>query len=250
MLATPTTTRKELTLGMTTVQMAARKSSEPFHLPEDLSLPKPKSFMWVSAAILPAHPQKESGVRGYDTAPWTGIRATSRTREADDPLGKPGSLRHQAKDRRPGDKNIRSSWCHFQSPTAFFSCPYSQLLPNAFFLATTRSPLSWFCPRCLSTLCSKSLSFPPHIILVPQELFSFWKPKHWHAWSLEKGTWKCWASLPSVRTACSRPHPTSCVRRPEIKFKSSFPMVVKFYKMLQRIEFRWCNHFIFSTVYF
>lgn len=68
MLATPTTTRKELTLGMTTVQTAACKSSEPFHLPEDLSLPKPKSFMWVSAAILPAHSQKEPGVRGYDTA--------------------------------------------------------------------------------------------------------------------------------------------------------------------------------------
>ena len=36
--------------------------------------------------------------------------------------------------------------------------------------------------------------------------------------------------------------PKSCFRHPEIRFKSSFSMVTKVYKMLQRVEFRWDSH--------
>lgn len=42
----------------------------------------------------------------------------------------------------------------------------------------------------------------------------------------------------------------SCFRRPEIRFKSSFSMVMKVYKMLQRVEFRWYSYFILSTMIF
>lgn len=59
-LATPIKTNKELTFKMTTVQMAAWKSSEPFNLPEDLSLQQPKSFMWVPATILATHTHKRN----------------------------------------------------------------------------------------------------------------------------------------------------------------------------------------------
>lgn len=48
--------------------------------------------MWVSATILAAHTQKESGVHGYDIATRTWICAVNRSLEAEGLPGEPCRL--------------------------------------------------------------------------------------------------------------------------------------------------------------
>lgn len=219
--------------------------------------------MWVSATILNAHTQEDSGVHGYDTAPWTWICTINRTLEAEWLPEEACSLCHRALCR----------WsCWWQGCSELLV-----LLPNhpLFALALSPSPVLTlsFCqmypvsyifsflpvlPQILSHALFKKPQFPlkrfsSRIILSPQtprprnpKLFCptllHWKPGKKDLNGLPGSL--AWRQHPHVFTF------KPCFSHPETMFKSSFSMVMKLYKLLQRVEFRWCNHFIFSTMYF